>query len=495
MAQLVESFCMKMLPGASLDFLLALTEEYRIEVQEAKRADKNYLVKVVLRHLTSDTIENSADGGAAVFLKLYQDLSDTLETLDVGVKNEASLPNLEGDRKDTASGGRGVDETLSYHKLRQFKINGTIGDPGQKNCLSYSSLCFQIKQGEAQGYTISEIYTGVIRAIEAGNPFRDVLELESEDFSKEAFMKALRSHFMESDCNAVFNDLRKAVQKSSESAHKFFCRCVALKKKVLSTADAGGITFDEDNLTATFFKTLYTGLRQSNIRNELRQILMEGQISDSDLLLEVSQACANEEERLRKMAEGERKVGINQLTCDSDSDDEPSDESSLSSSSGPGQQSKKQQKKARKAARKSQNSSQNAQKEAQNSQNSQDTFSTAEVCKVTAALERLSAANERLTAEVNVLKGQLSANSTTNPLQNPSQNSMVSRSPTLTPTSGNMPTTALNPHAQAFSRPYRTQTNRPIYLCTNCIANNSPYCRHCFKCSSDQHKVKDCPEN
>ena len=141
------------------------------------------------------------------FLKLYNDLSQGLG--DLGVKNEPG------------TGGR-LDETLSYHKLRQFKINGTIGDPGQKNCLSFSSLCFQIKQGESQGYTINEIYAGVIRAIEAGNPFRDVLELESENFDKEAFMKSLRSHFMESDPNTVFNELRTAAQKPNETAHKFF---------------------------------------------------------------------------------------------------------------------------------------------------------------------------------------------------------------------------------------------------------------------------------
>ena len=188
MAQLVEAFCMKMVPEADVDFLLARCVEYNINVEAAKRDNKTHLVKLVLRYLTSDTVEGSADAGAAVFLKLYGDLSQGLG--DLGVKNEPG------------TGGR-LDETLSYHKLRQFKINGTIGDPGQKNCLSFSSLCFQIKQGESQGYTINEIYAGVIRAIEAGNPFRDVLELESEKFDKEAFMKSLRSHFMESYPNTV----------------------------------------------------------------------------------------------------------------------------------------------------------------------------------------------------------------------------------------------------------------------------------------------------
>ena len=196
MAGLIEAFCVESLPKTSIDFLIGLTEEYQLQItDENKKGDKSYLLKIVLRYLTSADIENSADKGAGVFLKLYNELGDELKAADIGVKTE--MPALE----DRGSNDRGstsvVSETLSYHKLRQFKINGTIGDPGQKNCLTYSSLCFQIAQGESQGYSTREIYSGVIKAIEAGNPFRDVLELEPEDFSKEAFMKSLRSHFNE----------------------------------------------------------------------------------------------------------------------------------------------------------------------------------------------------------------------------------------------------------------------------------------------------------
>ena len=155
------------------------------------------------------------------------------------------MPPLEGEEESVTA--------LSYHKLRQFKINGTIGDPGQKNCLSYSSLCYQIKQGEAQGYQAHEIYGGVIKAIEADNPLRELLELGADDFKKEAFLKTLRAHFKEQNPNAVFNELRTASQGPKENAHKFVCRCVALRKKVTNMASAEGMEFDEENLSATFY--------------------------------------------------------------------------------------------------------------------------------------------------------------------------------------------------------------------------------------------------
>ena len=49
-----------------------------------------------------------------------------------------------------------------------------------------------------------------------------------------------------------------------------------------------------ENLQATFFRTIYTGLRQQSIRNELRQVLKDATIEDADLLIEVSEAAANE---------------------------------------------------------------------------------------------------------------------------------------------------------------------------------------------------------
>ena len=306
MAGLVKDFCLKNLPQTDAAFLLGLVEEYDLQVTAAQRGDKAHLLIVVLRHLTAEAIDALGDGGAAKFLKLYNDLGGALKNL----KTEAEEDDV---------------TTLSYRKLRQFKINGTIGDPGQKNCLSYSSLVYQINLGETQGYSIQEIYGGVIRAIEAGNPFRELLELEADDFdlTKERFLKALKSHFQERDPNSVFNDLRTAVQGTSETAHKFCCRCVALKKKVINMSDSEQVPVDLQNLNTTFYKTIYTGLRQSNIRNELRPILRGARMDDAELLSEVSLAQANEEERLKKMAEGRDKktVNINQLTFDSDSDE------------------------------------------------------------------------------------------------------------------------------------------------------------------------------
>ena len=528
MAKLVENFCLQMLPNASVDFLVGLTEEYRITVANEQKDDHSHLVRVIYRHLTDPAIEQSTDKGAAIFLKLYTELGEDLKSLGAGpVKTEPKMPDLEGGepasdggptasvggpQKASASSSSGVVGELSYHKLRQFKINGTIGEPGQKGCISYSSLCYQIKQGEEQNYGIKEIYAGVIRAIEAGNPFRDVLELEVDDFDKEAFMKSLRAHFMERDPDAIWEELRKCCQGPRESAHKFACRCVALKKKVVNMKAAEGLVCDVAHLKSTFFRTLSTGLRNGNIRNELRQLFKEGTLPDHDLLYEVAMAEKNEEERLRKLNEGERKVNMNKVTCDSDSDDlqevNSGSASDSLSSSDQGNKNSSASRQNKKSA--GQNAKQPQQKGQNSGKKSEGTLSAAQVNKMTAALDKLSTSNAQLVADVHALK-QLNQNNTGNVSGNfPKDGFVRPPYPTNVQNNGMLPpqnpvtlnsnpvTSNLNTSASVFPRPQAARTGRtgrPIYLCQQCIATNSFYCRHCFKCGGDDHKIGDCPLN
>lgn len=523
MAGLVDTFCLGALPKTSVDFLTGLAEEYRINIDDAKKEDHGYLVKLVLRHLSSTAVLDSADNGAAIFLKLYNELGEELKK--EGVKVEPGVPSSGGDRSGELS------DTLSYHKLRQFKINGTIGDPGQKNCLTYSSLCYQISQGEKLHYTISEIYAGVIRAIEPGNPFRDVLELEAEDFDKKAFMKSLRSHFSIRDPNEVFNELRRCAQKPEEGAHKFVCRCVALRKKVKNMCASEEIPFDLDNVDATFFKTIYTGLRQTNVRNELRQTLTDAIVTDDDLLLEVSEACANEVERLKKLNEGkekpEKSVSVKQITLDSDSDEPEGGDSSSSSGFSPssGSNSGGGRSGGQKSRGKKKGPSQNPQPRTQNQNNKSthnapradtSSVSASDWAKMTSAMNDMTAANAKLTAEMNVLKqmtGKQDSQNSGPRSQNPPgprfQNNQTGprfQNPTTAPIpDGSGPAGQFNaapllnpltnPYVQPFPRPQQNynRNGRPTFRCQICMAYNIPYCIHCLKCGSDDgHKAKDC---
>ena len=59
---------------------------------------------------------------------------------------------------------------------RQFKIVGQIGQPNEKDKLTFTSLTRQIDSGLKQGYSEQEIVDGVIRAISAGMILRGYVE-------------------------------------------------------------------------------------------------------------------------------------------------------------------------------------------------------------------------------------------------------------------------------------------------------------------------------
>jgi len=59
---------------------------------------------------------------------------------------------------------------------KDLKIAGQIGEPGQKDRLTFSSLTRQIENGFSKGYQESEIIDAVIRAITPGLQLRSYLE-------------------------------------------------------------------------------------------------------------------------------------------------------------------------------------------------------------------------------------------------------------------------------------------------------------------------------
>lgn len=78
-----------------------------------------------------------------------------------------------------------VKEQVTRHKSipevtlrREFRVFGQIGEAGQKEKLSYTSLNNQIESGVRKGYAEAEIIEAVIRAVSPGLPLRELLEIK-----------------------------------------------------------------------------------------------------------------------------------------------------------------------------------------------------------------------------------------------------------------------------------------------------------------------------
>ena len=107
-----------------------------------------------------------------------------LEESSPGIKDGGKTKSVPSDTKPGT-----VSSEESVHKLlttsaprRQFKINGQIGEPDQKDKISFSSLARQIQIGLTQRYVQSEIVDGVIRAITPGLVLRRYLTRNLQGF-------------------------------------------------------------------------------------------------------------------------------------------------------------------------------------------------------------------------------------------------------------------------------------------------------------------------
>jgi hypothetical protein len=378
-------------------------------------------------------------------LKLFNELGEELGKTVTGLPFKEVLPKVEpgstGNGNANGGGGSGENSsssTLTYHKLREFKISGTI-NAGKPGTLSYTSLSCQIKQAEHAKYPFPEIIAAVIKALPAGASFRDLLESKNK-LGKVEFVKLLRSHFKEKDSSSVLQELLNCYQKPGQDAHAFCCHAMSLRDRIQVMSEEEGAPWDSAQLRSRFYHAVFTGLKQNSIRMELQHILKEGVMGDADFLSEVSLAEANETERLNKVKSKEGgKADLNSLTEGGGDTTENSD--------------KPKSKKPPKGE-------------------SSDTE------KLLAQISQISSKMDKLSTENQAVKGQLK---------------ILQEKQTARDANGNGPP---NPPPPANNRQNNGNYGRGWrdYRCQTCIRNNVGYCEHCNKCGSTEHKRRNCDQ-
>lgn len=89
---------------------------------------------------------------------------------------------------------KGIEQSI-FH--RDFKIQGVVGDPGQKDKLGYQALISQIDAGLSKGYAYKDV-SAVIRAVQPVLQLRSYLENMTE-LTLPKLRKILRFHLKK--CN------------------------------------------------------------------------------------------------------------------------------------------------------------------------------------------------------------------------------------------------------------------------------------------------------
>ena len=249
----------------------------------------------------------------------------------------------------------------------------------------------------------------------------------------------LKSHYSDKDPSDVLEELRQNAQLPGEKANTFVRRAVTLRKRIAKMTDETGCPYDAELLKSTFFKSIFTGLRQNNIRMEIQGLLKSRTCSDPELLREVTIAQGNEEERIKKT---KASASVNKVSVD-DSSSEESDQQERSKTS------KKREAKI-----------------------------LTTVNKLSAQLENKNKQLENQNREIMSLREKVMGQS--------QQQQQQQQTPTPAAAAAGAPGTS---SANRGSR----RNRRPFFRCEACEERNSSFCAHCFKCGSDAHKRAECP--
>ena len=199
----------------------------------------------------------------------------------------------------------------SWHK--DFKISGQIGEPGQKDRLTFSSLARQIEHGLSKGFPDVEIVDAVIRAIAPGMQLRSYLEGKT-NLTLPTLRRILRCHYQEKSATDLYKQLSSEVQSVKETPQNFVIRALDLRQKILfaSQESESGLKYDPGLVQNMFLHTVLTGLQSDNIKRDLQPYLELPSVSDELLLEKLNISCAYESERQdkRRMVTPQRSAAI-----------------------------------------------------------------------------------------------------------------------------------------------------------------------------------------
>ncbi|RUA05109.1 MAG: hypothetical protein DSY43_05325 [Gammaproteobacteria bacterium] len=199
---------------------------------------------------------------------------------------------------NTASVLGGLSSTILH---RDFKIQGMIGEPGQKDKLTYQSLISQIETGLEKSYSSKEIVIAVIRAVQPGLQLRSYLESVT-DLTLERLRKFLRFHFHEKSATELYQHLTTLTQQPNEDPQSFLMKALTIRQKIVFASKESGssITYDSSSVQSLFLHALETGLKDETIRAKIRPLTCKNDVSDEELIEAMFKAVSAETERSNK---------------------------------------------------------------------------------------------------------------------------------------------------------------------------------------------------
>ena len=215
--------------------------------------------------------------------------------------------------------GKKVERVV--HRLKELKLRGKIGLPGEKKKMTITSLVFQVNSAKTRGYPDADIVDAIINAIDDGVPVKEVFEMmEMEDLTLEFVMTTLKDQYIELDSTTVYHDLCNAEQEKDELVTTFMWRLRVMRDKVLKLSQKEGGGYTKELLQSQFQKSFYSGIQNQAIRVQLKYLAKSKHVSDAKLIKDVNDILLAEKAREEKQQFSKKKAAVNMLSTLSDDD-------------------------------------------------------------------------------------------------------------------------------------------------------------------------------
>ena len=264
----------------------------------------------LMAHLGPPPLEGMEDKYGQEGLENKNDLKKLKEELgDLESKQQLVEEKLAKMQKEKLTGTVKEEETIKFPVKgveqsifrRDFKIQGVVGDPGQKEKLGYQALISQIEAGLTKGYSDKEVVSAVVRAVQPGLQLRSYLET-MVDLTLPRLRKILRFHFHERNATELYQLLTNIAQQPNEDPQSFLMRALTVRQKIISASKESdsGIKYDASSVQSLFLHAVETGLADETIRAKIRPLTQNPKVADEDLIGAMSLAISAEAERSNK---------------------------------------------------------------------------------------------------------------------------------------------------------------------------------------------------
>jgi len=282
------------------------------------------LRRQILQYVEGKDVISREDEGMSLLLQL-NDRIDELKDKSKDIDDEFSLQVAEGrhlvdDNETTPSNPEEQRESVStlnptasvasqnaslVHPLyrRELKIIGQIGEPNQKEKLTYSSLERQIQRALKKGYDEGEVVEAVIQAIAPGTKLKSYLESRI-DLTLQALRQILRTHYIEKDATELYHSLTHAVQEPKETPIQFVMRAMDLRQQIALASERvkSGLKYSSELIQNQFLQSVMTGLHDDTIRTDIKPYLQNPKVTDEVLLEKMTTVYRLEMERKNKLS-------------------------------------------------------------------------------------------------------------------------------------------------------------------------------------------------